>query len=115
MAERFPYVAWWCDRCGANLNIQSGFDEAPLVIADSQEVVPSGTISASGNMGERLRTIITEKSEKVHFSALALRSNIAHRAHFASRRPVRKSYLMSALAQHSTMPRMFRFFGHQIC
>ena len=27
MAERFPDVAWWCDRCGANLNIQSGFDD----------------------------------------------------------------------------------------
>lgn len=30
MAERFPYVAWWCDRCGANLNIQSGFDDHHL-------------------------------------------------------------------------------------
>ena len=34
MAERFPDVAWWSDRCGANLNIQSGFDDhhLPLLI-----------------------------------------------------------------------------------
>ena len=27
MSERFPDVDWWCDRCGAHLNIQSGFDD----------------------------------------------------------------------------------------
>lgn len=26
-AMRFPDVDWWCDRCGANLNSQSGFDD----------------------------------------------------------------------------------------
>lgn len=27
MAERFPDIDWWCDRCGAYLNSQDGFDD----------------------------------------------------------------------------------------
>ena len=27
MSERFPDVDWWCDRCGAYLNCQDGFDD----------------------------------------------------------------------------------------
>lgn len=27
MGERFPNVDWWCDRCNAYLNDQSGFDD----------------------------------------------------------------------------------------
>ncbi len=27
LGERFPNTSWWCDRCGANLNIQNGFDD----------------------------------------------------------------------------------------
>ncbi len=27
MADRFPGITWWCDRCGASLNSQSGFDD----------------------------------------------------------------------------------------
>ena len=27
MSERFPDVDWYCDRCGAYLNIQDGFDD----------------------------------------------------------------------------------------
>ena len=27
MKERFPDVDWWCDRCGAYLNTQNGFDD----------------------------------------------------------------------------------------
>ena len=27
MGERFPDVDWWCDRCGAYLNSQDGFDD----------------------------------------------------------------------------------------
>lgn len=27
MSERFAGIDWWCDRCGANLNGQSGFDD----------------------------------------------------------------------------------------
>lgn len=27
MGERFPNVDWWCDRCNAYLNGQSGFDD----------------------------------------------------------------------------------------
>ncbi|MDE7229592.1 MAG: Sec23/Sec24 zinc finger-containing protein [Oscillospiraceae bacterium] len=27
MSERFPDVDWWCDRCGAYLNNQDGFDD----------------------------------------------------------------------------------------
>lgn len=27
MGERFPNVDWWCDRCKANLNGQSNFDD----------------------------------------------------------------------------------------
>ena len=26
-AERFPDIDWWCDRCGAYLNGQEGFDD----------------------------------------------------------------------------------------
>lgn len=25
--ERFPNIDWWCDRCGAYLNYQEGFDD----------------------------------------------------------------------------------------
>lgn len=28
MADRFPDVDWFCDRCDANLNTQSGFDDS---------------------------------------------------------------------------------------
>lgn len=24
---RFPRINWWCDRCGANLNVQINFDD----------------------------------------------------------------------------------------
>ena len=27
MSERFPEIDWWCDRCGAYLNDQDGFDD----------------------------------------------------------------------------------------
>lgn len=27
VSERFPNVDWWCDRCDAHLNGQSGFDD----------------------------------------------------------------------------------------
>ena len=27
MSERFPDVDWYCDRCNAHLNSQSGFDD----------------------------------------------------------------------------------------
>ena len=27
MSERFPDIDWWCDRCGAYLNDQDGFDD----------------------------------------------------------------------------------------
>ena len=27
MAERFPKTEWFCDRCGAYLNSQDGFDD----------------------------------------------------------------------------------------
>ncbi len=27
MSERFPGIDWWCDRCGAYLNDQDGFDD----------------------------------------------------------------------------------------
>jgi DNA-directed RNA polymerase subunit RPC12/RpoP len=27
MSERFPEIDWWCDRCGAQLNNQFGFDD----------------------------------------------------------------------------------------
>ena len=27
MSERFPNIDWWCDRCGAYLNDQVGFDD----------------------------------------------------------------------------------------
>lgn len=27
MSERFPGIDWWCDRCGAYLNDQYGFDD----------------------------------------------------------------------------------------
>jgi hydrogenase maturation factor HypF (carbamoyltransferase family) len=27
MSSRFPDVDWWCDRCRAHLNDQSGFDD----------------------------------------------------------------------------------------
>lgn len=27
MSKRFPDVDWWCDRCGAYLNSQIGFDD----------------------------------------------------------------------------------------
>ena len=27
MSERFAGIDWWCDRCGANLNDQAGFDD----------------------------------------------------------------------------------------
>lgn len=27
MSERFPDIDWWCDRCGAYLNNQDGFDD----------------------------------------------------------------------------------------
>ncbi|MFT8812330.1 MAG: Sec23/Sec24 zinc finger-containing protein [Oenococcus sp.] len=27
MAERFPETDWYCDRCGAYLNIQIGFND----------------------------------------------------------------------------------------
>ena len=27
MGDRFPDVDWWCDRCGAHLNFQKGFDD----------------------------------------------------------------------------------------
>lgn len=27
MAARFPGIEWWCDRCGAFLNNQPGFDD----------------------------------------------------------------------------------------
>ncbi len=27
MSDRFPDVDWWCDRCGAYLNDQYGFDD----------------------------------------------------------------------------------------
>ena len=27
MADRFPDIDWWCDRCGAYLNDQVGFDD----------------------------------------------------------------------------------------
>ena len=27
MADRFPDIDWWCDRCGAHLNDQIGFDD----------------------------------------------------------------------------------------
>lgn len=29
--ERFPGVGWFCDKCNANLNIQSGFDDHKYV------------------------------------------------------------------------------------
>ncbi len=25
--DRFPETDWWCDRCGAKLNSQAGFDD----------------------------------------------------------------------------------------
>ena len=27
MGERFAGIDWWCDRCGAYLNSQSGFND----------------------------------------------------------------------------------------
>ena len=27
MSERFPEIDWFCDRCGAKLNSQKGFDD----------------------------------------------------------------------------------------
>ncbi|HEM3671965.1 TPA: Sec23/Sec24 zinc finger-containing protein [Streptococcus suis] len=27
MSGRFPDVDWYCDHCGAHLNVQSGFDD----------------------------------------------------------------------------------------
>lgn len=27
MSERFPEVDWYCDKCGAHLNGQAGFDD----------------------------------------------------------------------------------------
>ena len=27
MSDRFPDIDWWCDRCGAYLNSQPGFDD----------------------------------------------------------------------------------------
>lgn len=27
MSDRFPNTEWWCDRCGAYLNIQPNFDD----------------------------------------------------------------------------------------
>lgn len=27
MGDRFPYVEWYCDRCGSHLNDQIGFDD----------------------------------------------------------------------------------------
>lgn len=27
MSDRFPDIAWFCDRCGAYLNIQPDFDD----------------------------------------------------------------------------------------
>ena len=27
MSERFPYIDWYCDRCGSHLNDQKGFDD----------------------------------------------------------------------------------------
>lgn len=27
MSERFPDIDWWCDKCGAYLNSQVGFDD----------------------------------------------------------------------------------------
>lgn len=31
MGDRFPDVDWWCDRCGALLNVQEGFDDSHYV------------------------------------------------------------------------------------
>ena len=27
MSERFPYIDWYCDRCGSHLNDQKDFDD----------------------------------------------------------------------------------------
>lgn len=27
MKKRFPGIDWWCDRCGAHLNNQAGFND----------------------------------------------------------------------------------------
>ena len=31
MADRFPGIEWYCDRCGAHLNSQPGFDDRHYV------------------------------------------------------------------------------------
>ncbi|MBO3091673.1 Sec23/Sec24 zinc finger-containing protein [Schleiferilactobacillus harbinensis] len=31
MADRFPDIDWWCDRCGAYLNTQAGFTDSKYI------------------------------------------------------------------------------------
>lgn len=31
ISERFPNIDWWCDRCNAYINDQSGFDDHKYV------------------------------------------------------------------------------------
>jgi DNA-directed RNA polymerase subunit M/transcription elongation factor TFIIS len=51
MSERFPGIDWYCDRCGAGLNTQAGFDDHryiwPCTKCGHKNSISSGNIYES--------------------------------------------------------------------